>query len=178
MLASYPQATEYPHDEVAEKEIGWVQSFVLGVRQIRGEMNIKPSRLIPVLLRNASDQDKIYAERHRPYLERLAGLESVTVVPEGAQPPEAAIALVGDLSILVPMEGLIDAAAEAERLGKQLAKAQADLAKTGQKLANENFVRNAPPEVVEAERARVAELERTVISLTAQLERVRRLFKP
>jgi valyl-tRNA synthetase len=178
MLASYPQATEYPHDEVAEKEIGWVQSFVLGVRQIRGEMNIKPSRLIPVLLRNASDQDKIYAERHRPYLERLAGLESVTVVPEGAQPPEAATALVGDLSILVPMEGLIDAAAEAERLGKQLGKAQADLAKTGQKLANENFVRNAPPEVVEAERARVAELERTVISLTAQLERVRRLFKP
>jgi valyl-tRNA synthetase len=141
-------------------------------------MNIKPSRLIPVLLRNASDQDKIYAERHRPYLERLAGLESVTVLPEGAQPPEAAIALVGDLSILVPMEGLIDAAAEAERLGKQLAKAQGDLAKTRQKLANENFVRNAPPEVVETERTRVAELERTVTSLTAQLERVRRLFKP
>jgi valyl-tRNA synthetase len=178
MLASYPLATEYPHDEVAEKEIGWVQSFVLGVRQIRGEMNIKPSKLIPVLLRNASDQDKSYAERHRPYLERLAGLESLTVLPEGEQPPEAAIALVGDLSILVPMEGLIDAAAEAERLGKQLAKAQGDLAKTRQKLANENFVRNAPPEVVETERTRVAELERTVTSLTAQLERVRRLFKP
>jgi valyl-tRNA synthetase len=178
MLASYPQATEYPHDEVAEKEIGWVQAFVLGVRQIRGEMNIKPSKLIPVLLRNASDQDKSYAERHRPYLERLAGLESLTVLPEGEQPPESAIALVGDLSILVPMEGLIDAAAEAERLGKQLAKAQADLGKTRQKLANENFVRNAPPEVVETERARVAELDRTVINLTAQLERVRRLFKP
>jgi valyl-tRNA synthetase len=100
------------------------------------------------------------------------------VLPEEAQPPESAIALVGDLSILVPMEGLIDAAAEAERLGKQLAKAQADLDKTRLKLANENFVRNAPPEVVEAERARVAELERTVISLTAQLERIRRLFKP
>jgi len=63
-------------------------------------------------------------------------------------------------------------------LGKQLTKAQADLAKTRQKLANENFVRNAPPEVVESERARVAELERTVTSLTEQLERVRRLFKP
>jgi valyl-tRNA synthetase len=177
MLASYPVAAEYPHDEVAEKEIGWVQAFVLGVRQIRGEMNIKPSKLIPVLLRNASEQDKAYAERHVAYLEKLAGLESVTVLPEGTQPPEAAIALVGDLSILVPMAGLIDAGAEAERLGKQLAKAQSDLDKTRLKLANENFVRNAPPEVVEADRARVAELERTVTSLTAQLERVRRLFE-
>jgi valyl-tRNA synthetase len=178
MLASYPLATEYPRDEIAEQEIGWVQAFVLGVRQIRGEMNIKPSKLIPVLLRNASEQDKTYVERHQAYLEKLAGLGSITVLAEGTQPPESAIALVGDLSILVPMAGLIDAAAEAERLGKQLAKARKDLASTQGKLANENFVRNAPPEVVEAERARVAELERTVTNLTAQLERVRRLFEP
>jgi valyl-tRNA synthetase len=76
------------------------------------------------------------------------------------------------------MAGLIDAGAEAERLGKQLAKASVDLGKTRAKLTNENFVRNAPPEVVEAERARVAELERTVTSLTAQLERVRLLMNP
>jgi valyl-tRNA synthetase len=178
MLAKYPVAEEFPPDELAEKEIGWVQAFVLGVRQIRGEMNIKPSKLIPVLLRNASEQDKEYAARHLAYLEKLAGLESVTVLPEGTQPPESAIALMGDLSILVPMAGLIDAGAEAERLGKQLAKAEADLGKTRSKLATENFVRNAPPEVVEAERARVAELGRTVTSLTAQLERVRLLMKP
>ena len=178
MLAKYPIAEEFPQDETAEREIGWVQAFVLGVRQIRGEMNIKPSKLIPVLLRNASEQDKTYAARHLPYLEKLAGLESVTVLAAGAEPPESAIALVGDLSILVPMAGLIDAGAEAERLGKQLAKASADLRKTGSKLTNENFVRNAPPEVVEAERARVAELQRTVTSLTAQLERVRLLMNP
>ena len=178
MLASYPLATEYPRDDIAEKETGWVQAFVLGVRQIRGEMGIKLSKLIPVLLRNASEQDKMYVERHQAYLEKLAGLESITVLAEGTHPPEAAIALVGDLSILVPMAGLIDAAAEAERLGKQLVKARKDLASTQGKLANENFVRNAPPEVVEQERTRVAELERTVTNLTAQLERVRRLFGP
>ena len=178
MLAKYPVAADYPRDEVAEKEIGWVQAFVLGVRQIRGEMNIKPSKLIPVLLRNASEQDKQYTERHRAYLERLAGLESITVLAEGERPPEAAIALIGDLSILVPMAGLIDAAAEAERLGKQLAAAQKNLATAQKKLANENFVRNAPPEVVEQERTRIADQERTVTNLTAQLERVRRLFGP
>jgi valyl-tRNA synthetase len=178
MLASYPLAADYPRDELAEKEIGWVQAVVLGVRQIRSEMKIKPSKLIPVLLRNASEQDAIYAQRHQAYLEKLAGLESITVLPEGARPPESAIALVGDLSVLVPMAGLIDAAAEAERLGKQLAKAAQDLSKAQGKLSNENFVRNAPVEVVELERTRVAELERTVTNLTAQLERVRRLFGP
>jgi valyl-tRNA synthetase len=178
MLASYPLTSDYPLDEVAEKEIGWVQAVVLGVRQIRSEMNIKPSKLIPILLRNASSQDQEYAERHAASLEKLAGLESITVLPEGTQPPESAIALVGELSVLVPMAGLIDAAAEAERLGKQLAKAQKDLATTQKKLSNENFVRNAPPEVVEQERTRIADLERTVTNLTAQLERVRRLFEP
>jgi valyl-tRNA synthetase len=178
MLAQYPNAADYPLDEVAEKEIGWVQAVVLGVRQIRSEMNIKPAKLIPILLRNPSAQDQEYAERHRASLEKLAGLESITVLPEGTQPPESAIALVGELSVLVPMAGLIDAAAEAERLGKQLAKANKDLALTQKKLGNDNFVRNAPAEVVEQERTRIADLERTVTNLTAQLERVRRLFEP
>jgi valyl-tRNA synthetase len=178
MLANYPLAADYPPDEAAEKEMGWVQAVALGVRQIRSEMKINPSKLIPVLLRNASEQDALYAQRHEAYLEKLAGLESITVLPEGTRPPESAIALVGDLSVLVPMAGLIDAAAEAERIGKQLAKAAQDLNKTRAKLSNENFVRNAPPEVVEQERTRVAELERTVTNLTAQLERVRLLMKP
>ncbi len=179
MLAQYPNAADYPFDEVAEREIAWIQAVVNGVRQIRSEMNIRPpSKLIPILLRNASALDQEYAQRHRAYLDRLAGLESITVLAEGTPPPEAAIALVGEMSVLVPMAGLIDAAAEAERTGKQLAKAQKDLAVTQKKLANENFVRNAPAEVVEQERTRVADLERTVTNLTAQLERVRRLFAP
>ena len=178
MLTRYPDAADYPLHDVAEKEIGWVQAVVLGVRQIRSEMNIKPSRLIPILLRNASTQDQEYAERHRASLEKLAGLDSITVLPAGTHPPESAIALVGELSVLGPMAGLIDAAAEAERLGKQLAKSQKDLATTQKKLANENIVRNAPPEGVQQERTRIADLQRTVTSLTAQLERVRRLFEP
>jgi valyl-tRNA synthetase len=76
------------------------------------------------------------------------------------------------------MAGLIDAAAEAERLGKLRTKALQDQARVRSKLANENFVRNAPPEVVETERARDAELERTLASLTSQLERIRRLLQP
>ena len=177
MLAPFPRAEEFPRDAAAEAEVNWIQSFVLGVRQIRGEMNIKPSRLIPVLLQNASAQDRTHVERHLAYIEKLAGLESVTVLDPGATAPESATALVGELSILVPMAGLIDAGAEAERLGKQLSRSQADLQKIRGRLGNDNFVRNAPADVVEGERARQAELERTVTALTAQLERVRVLMK-
>jgi len=82
------------------------------------------------------------------------------------------MALVGGLGLLVPMAGLIDAAAEAERLGKLLGKAQAELAKTRAKLGNENFVRNAPPEVVATEREREADFERTARDLSTQLARI------
>jgi valyl-tRNA synthetase len=150
-----------------------MQALILAVRQIRGEMNIPPSRRIPVLLKGASAQDRNYIERHRAYLERLAGIETLTVLEQGASAPESATALIGELSVLVPMAGLIDVAAEIERLTRQLAKAEQELAKTRVKLSNENFVRNAPPEVVATERERQADFERQVNSFKAQLERLR-----
>jgi valyl-tRNA synthetase len=173
MLAKYPQPAEYPPDEAAEREVAWMKAFILAVRQIRGEMNIATSRRIPVLLKGASADDKAYAERHRAYLERLAGIETLTVLAPGAAAPESATALIGELTVLVPMAGLIDVAAEIERLTKLLAKAEQELAKTKVKLSNDNFVRNAPPDVVKTERERQADFERQVTSNKAQLERLR-----
>jgi valyl-tRNA synthetase len=173
MLQPYPTAAEFPPDEPAEREAAWIQAVVLGVRQIRGEMNINPSRRIPLLLRDASAQERDWAACHRPYLERLAGLESVTLLAAGAAAPQSAMALVGSLALLVPMAGLIDAPAETERLGKLIAKAEKDLTVVRGRLASHSFVSNAPPPVVAAERERLTELERTVAGLRAQLKRVR-----
>ncbi|HVH83214.1 MAG TPA: class I tRNA ligase family protein, partial [Steroidobacteraceae bacterium] len=175
MLQPYPTAAEYPPDEAAERETSWIQAVVLGVRQIRGEMNINPARRIPLLLRDASAQDREWAARHRPYLERLAGLDSVTVLATGAGAPPSAIALVGTLALLVPMAGLIDAPAEIERLTKLIARAEKDLAVVRARLASERFIANAPAAVVAGDRERLAELERTTAGLNAQLERVRGL---
>ncbi len=178
MLERYPLAADFPTDEQAEREVAWIQAFVLAVRQIRGEMNIAPSKRIPVLLKGAAAQDKEYAGHHRAYLERLASIDTLTLLEPGEAVPEAATALIGELAVLVPMAGLIDPAAEAERLGKLLVKAKQELAKARGKLANDNFVRNAPPEVVATERERVADFERQVASLTAQLERLKGHFEP
>jgi valyl-tRNA synthetase len=175
MVAPYPRACDYPPDEVAENEIAWVQQFVLAVRQIRSEMNIAPARRISILVRGATDVEWERTLRNRGALEHLAGLSGIErLQPQQAAPP-AATALLGDVSILVPMAGLIDAAAEIERLTKRLAKAVQDLGKTRAKLASETFVRNAPESVVQAERARELEQERTVAGIQAQLDIMRRL---
>jgi len=175
MLAAYPRAPDFAVDEQAEREIAWVQRVVLGVRQIRGEMNISPAKRIPVLLKDASAEDEAHLARHRTWLQRLAGLESLTLLQPGARIPQCAMALAGTLSVLVPMAGLIDPDAEAERLGRLLARAQTDLEKIRERLARESFVRNAPAQVVTLERERAAELERSVTGLAAQLDRVRGL---
>jgi valyl-tRNA synthetase len=177
MLQPYPRREEFPEEDDAEHEIGWVQALVRAVRQIRGEMNINPSRRIPVLLRGASALDRVLLERHRVALERLAGVDSVTIL-QHEHPPPSATAILGELTVLVPMEGLIDAAAELERLGKLLARASQDLGKTRGKLADESFVQHAPSTVVASQRQHAAELERTVSGLQAQIERMKGLLPP
>jgi valyl-tRNA synthetase len=175
MLASYPQANGYAADAEADSAVSWMKQFILAVRQIRGEMDIAPSRKIPLLYKYSSDRDCDYIVSLQSYLMRLAGLESIRSLPNDEQAPESATAIVGDLTLLLPMAGLIDPVAETERLTRRIAKNAADIAKLKAKLGNENFVRNAPPDVVAADRARAVELEAQNASLALQLERVRRL---
>ena len=149
---------------------------MLGIRQIRGEMDISPARRLPVLLDDASAQDRMRIAAHGAYLSRLAGLESLRILDAGETAPPAALAVVGAMRALVPMAGLIDPQAELARLDKRAAKLREEIQRATAKLANENFVRNAPLEVVTQEQGRVTEFERTLVSLEAQSERVRLLL--
>jgi valyl-tRNA synthetase len=108
----------------------------------------------------------------------MAGVEAPTPLRGGEAAPIAAVALLGTLEILVPMAGLIDPAAELERLAKRLRKAETDMAKLEAKLQNSQFARNAPPEVVAKDQQRVAELRTEIGQLTAQTERVKKLKDP
>ena len=170
MLERLPGPDDYPLDQEAEEEMEWLQRFVVGIRQIRGEMNIGPSHRLTVKLAGASAVDRERVTRHRSYLERLAMLAEVSEVESASSVRGAATALLGDMQILVPLAGLIDIGAERERLGKQLERAGADLEKCRRKLDNESFVANAPPDVVAKERERVAELEQRSARLRRQIE--------
>jgi len=175
MLARYPVATDFAADAEAEREVEWIKGSILAVRQIRGEMNIAPSRKIPLLLRDADDTVRALVQKNAHYLQRLAGLDSVKLLQAGEAEPISASAMVGNTTLLVPMAGLIDAAAEIERLTKVIKKNESDITKLRAKLGNESFVKNAKPELVQADRAKLAELEAQNEGLAKQLERVRRL---
>jgi valyl-tRNA synthetase len=149
--------------------------FILGVRRIKGEMNIAPGTRLPVLLENASDQDREWLDTSRRYLDFLARVESVTVLEPNAHVPESAMALVGEMKILIPMAGLIDQEAEVKRLEKERAKVSADLERSRRKLANPSFVDKAPPQVVQKERERISEQQAAVTELEKQLARIRAL---
>jgi valyl-tRNA synthetase len=153
----------------------WVMQFVLGVRRIKGEMNIPPGRPLPVLLEHAGERDLAWLAASRHYLDFLARTESVTVLAEGQQAPESAIALVGDMKVLIPMAGLIDKEAELKRLQKEIGRLGADLERTERKLANPSFVEKAPPAVVGKERERLAGQRAALAKLRQQMDRIRAL---
>jgi len=172
MLAPYPEVDSTLGDADAEAEIHWVQQFILGVRRIKGEMNIAPSKQLPVLVANASDRDRQWIEQARRYLDFLARTESIRLLADEAEAPESAIALVGTMKILIPMAGLIDKDAELKRLDKEIARLQADIERIEKKLANPSFVDKAPAAVVEKERERVADQSAALANLSQQRERI------
>ena len=175
MRTDFPTAAAVPTDALAEPEMRWVMDFILGVRQIRGEMDIAPSRKLEVLLQNAGSKDAEYLGRNLHYLMRLAGVETPRVLAAGEAAPIAAVALLGNLEILVPMKGLIDPTAELDRLAKRLRKAEVDLIKLEAKLGNSQFAKNAPPDIVAKDQQRLEELRTEIGQLSAQTARVTKL---
>ena len=172
MLRPYPESTGDVQDADAIADIEWVKQFILGIRQIRGEMDISPGKPLPVILQGASAGDQRRATAYAMLLRRVGRVESVTVLAAGDDPPVAATALLGDMRLLVPMKGLIDVEAERARLLKQQDKVKADLQRASGKLDNENFVNNAPAAVVTQERARVVEFKKTIAQLSEQLKKL------
>ncbi|MSR00245.1 MAG: valine--tRNA ligase [Gammaproteobacteria bacterium] len=176
MQAPWPEANEWPQDKIAEADVNWIKNVILGIRQIRGEMDISPARRLPVLLENASVEDRRRLAIYEHYLARLAGLESVRTLTDEESAPPSATALIGNMRALVPMAGLIDPEAESARLEKRATKINGEIKRSRSKLLNENFTRNAPHDVVLQEQDRIADFEQTLTSLEEQIKRVKQLL--
>ena len=168
MLQPYPVADNSHIDNSAIAEINWVMNFILGVRRIRGEMNIAPSKPLPVLLQNGSIIDQSYLSNSSVYLQRLGRLESITWLSNDDTTPESAIALVGELKILIPIAGLIDKDAELIRLDKEIQKIKNDLPRIQGKLSNPTFINKAPAEVIDKENAKLTDLLSNLHNLEQQ----------
>jgi valyl-tRNA synthetase len=137
-------------DEAAEGEIGWVVDLITAIRSVRVEMNIPPATQLPLVLAGASPQTAIRARHWSEFVQRLARVSEISFADTA---PQGAVQFVvrGEVAAL-PLKGVIDLAAERARLGKEMAKADADIARVDAKLGNANFVARAPEEVVEEEK--------------------------
>lgn len=175
MLQAYPSGDEVACDLQAVIEINWIMHFILGVRRIRGEMNIAPGKPLPVLLKNGSTADRHSVTNHQIYLQKLGRLESIAWLQADEIAPESAIALVGDMQILIPMAGLIDKQAELARLDKEIQRIKNDLPRIEGKLSTPAFVDKAPQEVIEKEKTKLAELRSLLHNLEEQQRKIQTL---
>jgi valyl-tRNA synthetase len=155
-------------DTVAEGEIGWVVDLITAIRSVRVEMNIPPATMLPLVLANASAETAVRAKHWSDFIQRLARVADISFADA---PPQGAVQLVirGEVAAL-PLKGVIDLAAERARLAKEMAKADADIARVDAKLGNPNFVSRAPEEVVQEEKEKREEAQARKAKIAEALE--------
>ncbi|MDD2557958.1 MAG: valine--tRNA ligase [Desulfuromonadaceae bacterium] len=172
MLSTYPQGDGLFIDNAASATMEQVMDVIRAIRNIRGEMDVAPGKKISALLvcKNQAGADVMLAVAD--YIKALARVEDLTCGVDLEQPAQVAKQVAGDVEILLPLAGLIDIEEEEKRLSKEIAKAKVDVDMFSKKLANEKFVANAPPQVLEKDRAKLAAAQEKMQVLQTSLEKI------
>jgi len=168
--AEWPEAGQA--DPEAEAEVEWLRTVIQAIRSARTELNMAPGKHLPVMVQSAEESDRRRLEHFAPLIRRLARVESITEAGPETTGDDCAVAMAGNLKLLIPLAGLVDVAEELARLQKQLDRERKGLQSSKGKLENTRFVENAPAEVVEKERQRLAEHHKTVERLEEQIEKM------
>ncbi len=173
MLQPFPVAG--PSDDTAEQDVDWLKEVIQGIRRIRSELNLSPAKMLDVLFQAGNSSDRERQQQFAGALSQLARIQSSKWVDDDADTAQCAVALVGDLKILIPLLGLVDVEEELSRLNKQLERENSELRKSEGKLGNSRFVENAPKAVVEQERQRLVSHQANVENLHAQIRQLESL---
>jgi len=166
----WPQLSEGLIAAAAVAEVDWVIRLVTSIRSTRSDLNVPAGAKVPLALAGASKETEKRLAIYQPLIERLARLDSVTLVKEA---PKGAIRIVLDEAIAaLHVADLIDLAAEKTRLEKEIARHKADIAGIDKKLANAQFVAKAPPEVVEEQHERRSAAQTALTKLSDALRQL------
>jgi len=171
-LQDYPRAADIAVDASAEADVEWLKAVISQLRRIRSEMNLAPGKAIPLLYTGGGAADRARVEKFGAQIAFLAKLDSQRWLESGEAEPAASAAIVGELKLLIPLEGLIDLGAEKMRLAKEIARVEGEIGKCNAKLGVPTFVANAPAAVVEEMRQRLANFS---VELEGLREQQRRL---
>ncbi|WP_457095380.1 valine--tRNA ligase [Lysobacter sp. P5_B9] len=168
MLRPYPQAADFAGADHAraEADIEWLKAMVSALRRVRSELNVAPSKLVPLLLAEGNEADRARAQRFDSQLRFLTKLERIDFIADAKSAPASAAAVVGELHLLVPLEGLVDLSAERARVEKEITRVAGEKEKSEAKLAK--FTDKVPAAVVEQERQRLVDWTTQLEGLAAQ----------
>jgi valyl-tRNA synthetase len=167
MVASFPKASRKGHDAEAEAQMGALIAIVSAIRTIRSESRIAPAVELAAIVRPTAAMQAAITEA-APLISALARA-TITVDPAATRPSQSALAVAQGAEVYVRLEGVVDLAAERQRLGKEVDKTAKEIAFLEGKLGRPDFVERAPPEIVARERERLAEQRELREKLAASL---------
>lgn len=149
MIAPFPQSSEFISDKRALDEMKLVMGVINGVRNIRGEMNIHPSKKIDILMEIPDEKDIEIIKRNLSHIRNLIKAGSMEIEKNAEKPDASATTVLGHNQIHVLLKGIIDFEEEKKRIRKEIAKIYKDMEMDDRKLSSSAFLENAPPEIVE-----------------------------
>lgn len=173
MIAPYP--VKMDKDEEAEQEISCLLNTIMSIRTIRGELNIQPSKELDLLVRTSSRKTTDILREHELHIKKLSRVRIVNIGEDITRPRGSAIAVRNGLEVYIPLEGIVDVSQEINRLKKELGSIVREMEFINKKLMNEDFLKKAPPHIVEKERKEYEGLVMKKQKLTESIERLREM---
>ncbi len=175
MIAPYPQPQSGWEDDAVEKELSRVKEAIVAIRAIRADYHLHPTAEIKaIILTEKEDLSRLF-EEFEPVIKLLARVGELEIRKGGERPRGAASTVLSGAEIFVPLEGLVDVEAELKKLAKEESKVRKELERVKKRLQNENFLKKAPPEVVEKEKLRTQELEDKLARIRENVSRLKEL---
>jgi valyl-tRNA synthetase len=175
MISEYPGGSENT-SERDYQSVEWLKDIVSGIRNIRGELLIKPSIKISSVFKGGDQIDKKNLNEISSYIEQLCGLKDIIWAEESAQDIPSSMFTRDNLKVMIPLEGLIDAKEEMQRLNKKISKLIQEKEMLGSKLSNKNFIENAPKDLVEAQKDRFSVLSTELENLDFQMNEIKKMI--
>ena len=175
MISEYPVGSENT-SERDYQSVEWLKDIVSGIRNIRGELLIKPSIKISSVFKGGDQIDKKNLNEISSYIEQLCGLKDIIWAEESAQDIPSSMFTRDNLKVMIPLEGLIDAKEEMQRLNKKISKLIQEKEMLGSKLSNKNFIENAPKDLVEAQKNRFSVLSTELENLDFQMNEIKKMI--
>ena len=175
MISEYPVGSENTSEQDFQS-VEWLKDIVSGIRNIRGELLIKPSIKISPIFKGGDELDKENLNQISSYIEKLCGLKDIIWVEESSQDIPSSMFTRDNLKVMIPLEGLIDAKEEMQRLDKKISKLIQEKEMLGSKLSNKSFVENAPKDLVESQKDRFSVLSKELENLDFQMDEIKKMI--